>query len=183
MLPLHAAHPAQHDRDTFPISAFNHGLVCNLQLPSNEIQSKILDVAHHGSVAVGVILKKEIWSVGRTADQVVAAINLQIKIASAAANFRKAGVLIAGLRDLANAEVNLLSVRTLAIQYDIHFQVIQVRLTPAVRPPQIRIGNRELRDFGRGEGNLGSFRRPHRYFLFESNRSLARARNLATKNS
>src|ERR1700693_1198509 len=115
VLPLHAAHPAEHDRNPFSISPFNHGFICDLEFPSNEVQSEILDAADHGSISVGVILKEAIWSIGWPAAPVIAAVDLRIKIASAAANVRKAVVLIAGLGDLANAKIDFLDVGSLAL--------------------------------------------------------------------
>ncbi len=44
VLPLHAAHPAQHYGNTFAVRALNHGVVGNLQLPANQIQSEIFSI-------------------------------------------------------------------------------------------------------------------------------------------
>src|ERR1700730_3223273 len=139
VLPLHAAHPAQHDRDTFSIGSLNHGFIGDLEFPSDEVQSQILDVADRGRIAVRVVLEKEIRSVGGATNEVIAAVDLQIKIASAAANLRKAVVLIAGLCDLANAKIDFLRVGSLALRNEIQLQVIEVRFAPAIRPPQLRI--------------------------------------------
>src|ERR1700719_1302519 len=126
MLPLHAAHPAEHDRDTFSIGPLNHAVVGDLEFPSNEVQSEILDVADHGRVPLGIVLEKEIRSVGGATNEVIAAVDLQIKIASAAANLRKAVVLIAGLCDLANAKIDFLRVGSLALRNEIQLQMIEV---------------------------------------------------------
>src|ERR1700687_533210 len=168
VLPLHAAHPAEHDRDTFSIGSLNHGFISDLEFPSNEVQSEILDVADHGSIAFGIVLEKEIRGVGRAANEVIAAVDLQIKIASAAANVRKAVVLIAGLGDLANAKIDFLGVGSLALGNEIYLQVIEVRLAPAVRPPQLRVWNRELSHVGRRNCDFAILRRPQSNFLLES---------------
>ena len=89
MLPLGAAHISQHDRHTFAIGSLQHRVIRNLQLPADQIQSKIFHILHDGRVALGIVAKQQVRAIHAATNQIIPAIYLQIKVA-ACPNRRKA---------------------------------------------------------------------------------------------
>ena len=155
MLPLRAAHESQHDRHAFAIGPFDHGVVGDLQLPAQQVKAEILGVMHDGRVPLRVVPEQQIGRVHAAADQVISSVHLQVEVA-AGADVGKAVVRIAGLRDLANTEIDRLRIGYLSffVGFEVQLQMIEFRFAPLVRPPQIGILHRELGVLGRRERDL-----------------------------
>ena len=173
MFPLRAAHESQHDRHAFAIGLFDHGVVGNLQLPAQQVKAKIFGVVHDGRVPLRVPLEQQVGRVHAAADQVIASVDLQVEVA-AGADVGKAVVRIAGLRDVANAEIDGLRVRYLSfvIDFEVQFQMIEFCLAPLVRPPQIGILHSELGVLGRCECDFRRLVSKQSYRLLEPDRAL-----------
>jgi hypothetical protein len=116
MLPLHAAHPTQHNRDTFAIRPIDHRIVRDFEFPTEGVQPKVLDITEDGTVPFGIVLEQKIGGIYITANQVIAAIDLEIEIPPTTADSGDAVVLVTTLRDLANAEIRFLGIGGLVIQ-------------------------------------------------------------------
>src|SRR5205085_6906264 len=126
-----------HYGNTFAVRALDHGVVGDLQLPANQIQSQIFDVEDIGGIALRIAAKKQIGSIGSAANQIIPAIDLQIETAAATSDLRKAVVRITTLRNFADAKVDFLRIRRFTVDCEVQLQVIQVGLAPTVRPPEI----------------------------------------------
>src|SRR5438094_292053 len=109
MFPLRTTHEAQHDWHAFAISAVDHGIVCNLQLPAKQVQTEILSIMHDGGVSLGLVPEEEIGRVDATSDQIVPAVYLQVEVAPGS-DLRNAVICVACLRNFANTEIYRLRV-------------------------------------------------------------------------
>src|SRR5690349_13637742 len=99
VLPLHAAHPTQHDGNPLTVGALEQAVVSNFQLPANEVQSQIFDVQDIGRIALRVAPEEQIGGIGGAANEIIAAVDLQVEASAATADLRKAVVRIATLRN------------------------------------------------------------------------------------
>ena len=175
MFPLRAAHEPQHDRHAFTIGPFDHGVVGDLQLPAQQVKAKILGVVHDVRVPLRVVPEEQVGRVHAAADQVIASVNLQVEVA-AGADVGKAVVRIAGLGNLANAEIDRLRIGNVSfvVGLEVQFQMIELRLSPLVRPPQIGIRYGELSVVGRRERDLFGLVSEQLDILLELDRFFAR---------
>ncbi len=164
----------EHDRHAFVVRPFDHGVVGDLQFPAQQVQAEIFGVAHDVRVPLRVVAEEQVGRVHAAANQVIAAIDFQVEIA-AGPDVRKTVVRIAGLRNLANAEVDRLGVRHLGlvVSFEFEFEMVEFRFSPLIRPPQIGILHRELSIFGRRERDLFGLVSQQPDILLELDRLLA----------
>ena len=177
MFPLHAAHPTQHDGDAFAIGALDHAVVGNFQFPADQVEPKVLYVADVCGIPLRVTPEEQVRCIRGPPDEVIAAVDLKVKVAATGADLRKAVVMVATLNDLPNAEINFLRVGDFAIRFEVEFKVIKIWFTPLVRPPEIGTRNRELSHLIRRKCRLLSFVGEQGDLLFENNGWLSRTRN------
>ena len=80
-LPLIAAHPPAHDRDTLLVGEFNDMFAGDLRLPAEEVDSEILDIAQDVGFPLRIEAIEKIRRIVGTADQKIPSVHLQIEIA------------------------------------------------------------------------------------------------------
>ena len=142
LLPLVAAHPAEHQRDAHLVGHLDDAFAGELALQSQHVQAEILDVAQRGGIACGIVGEQQVGRVRRTANQEVPAVDLQIE-AAAGAEFRELVVLIAMLCDGADSEPLMVGVGGPVELAEFQLQVVEVGLAEGVRPPEVGIGDRK----------------------------------------
>ena len=152
-LPLVTAHPAEHQWDAQLVSHFHDVLAGKLALEADHIEAKILDVAQYGGVAGGVIGEQQVGCVCRAAHQKVLAVDRQIEIA-ALAELGELVVLIAVLRNGANAEPQLAGVGFAVVLPELQAKVVEVGFAERVGPPEVGVLDAQLREFVWGEADL-----------------------------
>src|SRR5215472_3778075 len=125
--------------ECLPGRPIDDAFVGNLRFPAQEIQAQIFHVPDDLGIMLRVVPVEQVGRINAAADEIVPAVDLKIKTA-AFANLGKAVIGVAGLGDLADPKLDVLLVRNLVSDSKVELEVIQVRLSPLIGPPQVRIG-------------------------------------------
>ena len=103
LLPLIAAHPAEHERNALLVGEFDDVLAGDLRFPAQHIDAEILCIAQYVGLALGIVTIKQVWSVVSSARPEIPAVHLKVEVA-AFTHVRKLLILVAMLGDAPDAE-------------------------------------------------------------------------------
>ena len=152
LLPLVAAHPAIHQRDSQLVGHLNEPGRGDLGLQPQHVQTEIADVVQHGGVAFGVVAEKQIGGIGSAPHGEITAVDLEEEI-PAGARYRAAGG-IASPRDGADAESLGGRAGDRPVLHEVEFEVVEIRAPERVGPPQVRVVDLKGTEILRGESDV-----------------------------
>ena len=84
LLPLVAAHPAEHERNALFVGEIDYVLAGDLRLPAQHVDAEILHVAQYLRFALWIVAIQQVGRVVRAAHSEIAAIDLKIEVAALA---------------------------------------------------------------------------------------------------
>src|ERR1700730_520221 len=182
VLPLRTAHPTEHHRQAFAVGEVDHGVVGDLGLPANQVQTEILYVTDRRQVSLGIILEEQIRRIDAAPNKIARDINPEVEV-PAGADRREIVVTIPARSDLANTEIDRLRVGSFLVDLEVQPQMIEIRRTPKVGPPEVRIGDRKLGKIGRRQRNFPSGVAVEGNFFLKVDGRLALASDLTVQRS
>ena len=144
LLPLIAAHPAEHERNALLVGEFDNVLAGDFRFPAEKVDAEVLCVAQDVRFALRVVAIEKVGSVVAAADEEIAPVHLQVEIA-ALANVGEMFVVVAMLRDAADSEANMSDVRERLVPHKLQLQVVKRRRAHRVGPPEVRVCHGQFR--------------------------------------
>src|SRR5271157_621667 len=176
LLPLVAAHPAKHKRNTLFIREFDNVLTGDLRFPTQHIDPEILDIPQDLGFSLGIVAIQQVRGVITSTDPEVATVDLEIKI-PAPTLIRELLVLVAVLGNTPYPEAKVRAVRNLPILHKLQMQIVKGRSTHSVWPPEVGIVYDQGGVFFRGKRDFANLSGGEVEALFEFNGRLSLSRN------
>src|SRR5271157_4690551 len=137
-LPLVAAHPAKHQRNTLFVRKLDNVLTGDLRFPTHHIDPEIFHIPQDVGFALRIIPIQQVRGVITSTDPEVATVDLEVEI-PALALVGELFVLIAVLGNASYSETNVSAVRDFLFLHKLQLKIIECRITHGVRPPEVWI--------------------------------------------
>ena len=144
LLPLIAAHPAEHERNALLVGEFDNVLAGDFRFPAQKIDAEVLRVAQDVRLALRIVAIEKVGRVVAAADEEIAPVHLQVEIA-ALADVGEMFVVVAMLRDVADAKANVSAVRKRFVPHKLQMKIVKRRRAHRVGPPEVRIRHDQFR--------------------------------------
>src|SRR5260370_11810719 len=122
-LPLVAAHPTEHQRDSLLVGKFNNMFARDFRFPAKNVHAEVLHVTKNVRFASFVVLVQKVWGVHAAARQKVSAIYLEIEIA-ALSNASDLPIPATKLQDLADSQTAMANVRDFSASCELQMEVV-----------------------------------------------------------
>src|SRR5208337_1609968 len=182
LLPLVAAHPAKHKRNTLFIREFDNVLTGDLRFPTQHIDPEIFDIPQDFGFALRIIPIQQVRGVISSANTEVSTVDLEIKI-SALALVGELFVFVAVLGNAPYPEANVRVVRDFLILHKLQMKVIERRITHGVRPPEVWIAYDQAGVLFCGKRNFANLTGGEAEALLEFNGWLPLSRNCSPQHA
>ena len=114
-LPLIATHPAEHQRNALLVGKLDNVLAGDFRFPTEKIDAEVFRVAQNVRLALRIVAIEKVGRVVAAADKKIAAVHLQVEVA-ALADVGEMLVVVAMLRDIADAKANVRTVRKVSFR-------------------------------------------------------------------